>query len=194
MVAKQRDRIVIDSDRAGQPAREGEILEVIEASYGTRYRVAWDDGHESTIRPAGGMARVVHVKPRGRHLPDRPTRPGRCRRWRRARLPGPPTRRAPSTGLTRVAISPAIWGACGARGVPRWRVLGGSHVPGVGCGAGSYCPLPRRQAPGLLVLRTTCRSDARSNARTRPSPMSTAPAITARLPDESCPHGPTPHP
>jgi hypothetical protein len=64
MVAKQRDRIVIDSDKAGQPAREGEILEVIEASYGTRYRVAWDDGHESTIRPAGGMARIVHVKPK----------------------------------------------------------------------------------------------------------------------------------
>jgi uncharacterized protein DUF1918 len=63
MAAKQRDRIVIDSDKAGQPAREGEILEVIEASYGTRYRVAWDDGHESTIRPAGGTARVIHAKP-----------------------------------------------------------------------------------------------------------------------------------
>ena len=48
MAVKQRDRIVIDSDKAGTPAREGEILEVIEADYGTRYRVAWDDGHEST--------------------------------------------------------------------------------------------------------------------------------------------------
>ena len=62
MAAKQRDRIVIDSDKAGQPAREGEILEVIEASYGTRYRVSWDDGHETTIRPAGGSFRVVHPK------------------------------------------------------------------------------------------------------------------------------------
>jgi hypothetical protein len=61
-LARQRDRIVIDSDKAGQPAREGDILEVIEASYGTRYRVAWDDGHESTIRPAGGTAHVIHVK------------------------------------------------------------------------------------------------------------------------------------
>jgi len=61
-MAKSRDRIVVDSDKAGQPAREGEILEVIEAEYGTRYRVAWDDGHESTIRPAGGTAHVVHVK------------------------------------------------------------------------------------------------------------------------------------
>jgi uncharacterized protein DUF1918 len=62
MAVKPHDRIVIDSDKAGQPAREGEILEVIEASYGTRYRVAWDDGHESTIRPAGGTAHVVHAK------------------------------------------------------------------------------------------------------------------------------------
>jgi hypothetical protein len=62
MSVKQRDRIVIDSDKAGAPAREGEILEVIEADYGTRYRVAWDDGHESTIRPAGGTAHVVHPK------------------------------------------------------------------------------------------------------------------------------------
>jgi Domain of unknown function (DUF1918) len=67
MAVKQRDRILIDSEKAGQPAREGEILEVIEAEYGTRYRVAWDDGHESTIRPAGGIAHIVHptkkVKP-----------------------------------------------------------------------------------------------------------------------------------
>ena len=62
MAVKLRDRIVIDSDKAGQPAREGEILEVIEAEYGTRYRVAWDDGHESTIRPAGGTAHVDHGK------------------------------------------------------------------------------------------------------------------------------------
>jgi hypothetical protein len=61
MAVKQRDRIVIESEKIGRPAREGDILEIIEASYGTRYRVAWDDGHESTIRPAGS-ARIVHVK------------------------------------------------------------------------------------------------------------------------------------
>ena len=60
MVSKVHDRIVVDSERVGQPAREGEILEVIEAEYGTRYRVAWEDGHESTIRPAAGSAHVVH--------------------------------------------------------------------------------------------------------------------------------------
>ena len=65
MAVKTRDRILIDSDKAGQPAREGEILEVIEAEYGTRYRVAWDDGHESTIRPAGGTAHIVQAKKSG---------------------------------------------------------------------------------------------------------------------------------
>lgn len=58
MGARTHDRIIVESQKVGQPAREGEILEVIEASYGTRYRVAWDDGHESTFRPAGS-ARVV---------------------------------------------------------------------------------------------------------------------------------------
>ncbi len=62
MVAKVGDRIVVESERVGQPDREGTILEVIEASYGARYRVRWDDGHESTIRPSAGSARTVGPK------------------------------------------------------------------------------------------------------------------------------------
>ncbi len=58
MTAKAGDRIVVESERVGQPAREGDILEVIEATYGTRYRVRWDDGHESEFRPAAGSART----------------------------------------------------------------------------------------------------------------------------------------
>jgi hypothetical protein len=59
MTAKAHDRIVVESERVGQPTREGEILEVIEAAYGTRYRVAWDDGHESTFRPIAGSAQII---------------------------------------------------------------------------------------------------------------------------------------
>jgi len=59
MTARVGDRIVVESEKVGQAAREGEILEVIEASYGIRYRVRWDDGHESTIRPSAGSARTV---------------------------------------------------------------------------------------------------------------------------------------
>ncbi len=58
MLAKAGDRIVVDSQKVGQPAREGDILEVIEATYGPHYRVRWDDGHESDLRPAGGSART----------------------------------------------------------------------------------------------------------------------------------------
>jgi hypothetical protein len=59
MLEKVGDRIVVESERVGQADREGTILEVVEASYGTRYRVRWDDGHESTIRPSAGSARII---------------------------------------------------------------------------------------------------------------------------------------
>jgi len=67
MTARVGDRIVVESEKVGQAAREGVILEVIEASYGIRYRVRWDDGHESTIRPSAGSARTIDqatVEPR----------------------------------------------------------------------------------------------------------------------------------
>jgi Domain of unknown function (DUF1918) len=66
MAATVGDRIIVESQKVGQPAREGESLEVIEASYGTAYRVRWTTGHESAIRPAAGVTRTV--RPR-RHAP-----------------------------------------------------------------------------------------------------------------------------
>ena len=44
MAAQVGDRIIVESQKVGRAAREGEILEIIEAFYGTRYRVCWDDG------------------------------------------------------------------------------------------------------------------------------------------------------
>jgi Domain of unknown function (DUF1918) len=58
--AQVGDRIIVESQKVGRATREGEILEIIEASYGTRYRVCWDDGPESTIRPAAASARTTH--------------------------------------------------------------------------------------------------------------------------------------
>jgi hypothetical protein len=57
MPGKVGDRIVIESERVGQPARAGVILEVIEHEAGTEYLVRWDDEHESSIRPHAGSAR-----------------------------------------------------------------------------------------------------------------------------------------
>jgi hypothetical protein len=58
MTASVGDRIMVDSQKAGEPPRMGTILEIIEHEYGTSYRVAWDDGHESTFRPTAG---TVHT-------------------------------------------------------------------------------------------------------------------------------------
>ena len=55
---KKGDRIAVNSKKAGEPGREGTILEIIEHSYGTGYRVRWDDGHETTFRPTAG---TVHT-------------------------------------------------------------------------------------------------------------------------------------
>ena len=57
------DRIVVESEKVGRPAREGVVLEVIEADYGTRYRVAWADGHESTFHPSAGSVRITPHEP-----------------------------------------------------------------------------------------------------------------------------------
>jgi hypothetical protein len=71
MVTQVGDRIVVESEKVGQKDREGMILEVIVADYGTRYRVLWEDGHESTIHPGAGSARIVPA--------DRPRTAGRAR-------------------------------------------------------------------------------------------------------------------
>ncbi|OGO54257.1 MAG: hypothetical protein A2V85_17265 [Chloroflexi bacterium RBG_16_72_14] len=70
MIGKAGDRIVIESERVGQHVREGEILEVFESPLGVNYRVRWDDGHESEIRPSAGSARFVP--------PDKPAKAGKA--------------------------------------------------------------------------------------------------------------------
>ena len=65
MDGKVGDRIVIGTDKVGQPAREGEILEVIDHESGTEFLVRWDDGHQSSIRPHGGNARILERRKAG---------------------------------------------------------------------------------------------------------------------------------
>jgi hypothetical protein len=59
MSPKSGDRIEIESETVGTPTREGEILEVIQSGLGIRYRVRWQDGHESVLSPSGGSARII---------------------------------------------------------------------------------------------------------------------------------------
>ena len=58
--ARSGDLIVLDSEKVGSPAREGEVLEVVASDVRVSYRVRWDDGHQSLISPAAGSVRVVH--------------------------------------------------------------------------------------------------------------------------------------
>lgn len=59
--ARPGDLIVIDSPQVGSPAREGEIVKVIEGEISVSYQVRWGDGHETLITPAPGAARFVRT-------------------------------------------------------------------------------------------------------------------------------------
>ena len=63
MHAKIGDRVVVETERASQTARHGVIEEVLQEEP-PRFRVQWDDGHESILSPAAGALRVE--KPRRR--------------------------------------------------------------------------------------------------------------------------------
>ena len=52
------DRIVLESERVGEPAREGVIIEVLGSGDGTHYTVRWEDGHKSTFFPTLGSTRI----------------------------------------------------------------------------------------------------------------------------------------
>jgi hypothetical protein len=62
MAATAGDRIIVESEKVGKAPREGDIVEVIESPLGVRYSVRWDDGHESTFRPAAGSSRIVAAR------------------------------------------------------------------------------------------------------------------------------------
>jgi len=61
---KVGDRIVVDSDKVGVPARQGEILLVTPHETHDEFRVRWDDGHVTEIRPAGASYRILTKAPR----------------------------------------------------------------------------------------------------------------------------------
>ena len=56
---KRGDVVVVTGHRVGEPERTGEILEVLGEPGHRRYRVRWDDGHESIFYP-GSDATVRH--------------------------------------------------------------------------------------------------------------------------------------
>jgi len=47
------DRVVAESESTSRAPRAGTVQEVLR-EHPARYRIAWDDGHESTYTPAAG--------------------------------------------------------------------------------------------------------------------------------------------
>jgi Domain of unknown function (DUF1918) len=54
------DVVVIVGHRVGEAERRGEIFQVLGDPGHERYRVQWDDGHQSVFTP-GADARIHHV-------------------------------------------------------------------------------------------------------------------------------------
>jgi hypothetical protein len=61
MEGKVGDAIVVESERADQDPRRGLIEEVLQGEP-ARFRVRWEDGHETIFAPSGGVARIEPKK------------------------------------------------------------------------------------------------------------------------------------
>jgi hypothetical protein len=57
MTYKTGDRVVAESESTDRPARHGEVVEVVRDEPHPRYRIRWDDGHETIYTPAAGALR-----------------------------------------------------------------------------------------------------------------------------------------
>jgi hypothetical protein len=64
--------VVAESESTSRRPREGVVKEVLRGDPAPRYRIRWDDGHESIYSPASG---ALKVKPRSRA--PRAAAPGR---------------------------------------------------------------------------------------------------------------------
>jgi hypothetical protein len=54
MEFKAGDRVKVESESTSRPPRTGVIDEVVHGAPSPRYRISWDDGHESIYTPTAG--------------------------------------------------------------------------------------------------------------------------------------------
>ena len=59
------DVIVVGGHSVGAERSMGEILEIRGEAEHERYRIRWEDGHESIFHPADGEATIHHYSPHG---------------------------------------------------------------------------------------------------------------------------------
>ncbi len=62
MAFKAGERVVVESESLQRPPRTGVIEEVVREEPTPRYRIRWDDGHESVYTPADG---ALHAEREG---------------------------------------------------------------------------------------------------------------------------------
>jgi len=53
------DRVIVESESTERPHREGVVEEVLRTDPSPRYRIRWDDGHETLYTPAAGALRAA---------------------------------------------------------------------------------------------------------------------------------------
>jgi hypothetical protein len=64
MVLKVGSRVRVESESTERPPRTGVIQEVLRKDR-PRYRIRWDDGHESVYTPAAGALRSAEPAEKG---------------------------------------------------------------------------------------------------------------------------------
>jgi hypothetical protein len=64
MALQAGTRIEVESESTERPSRRGVIEEVVGDDPRPRYRIRWDDGHESIYTPAAGALRALQAAKR----------------------------------------------------------------------------------------------------------------------------------
>jgi hypothetical protein len=59
MELKVGDRVQVEAESTDRLPRTGVIEEVVREAPSARYRIRWDDGHESIYTPAAGALRAI---------------------------------------------------------------------------------------------------------------------------------------
>jgi uncharacterized protein DUF1918 len=59
MEFKSGDRVQVESESTERPPRMGVVEEVVQGTADPRYRIRWDDGHESIYTPAAGALQAA---------------------------------------------------------------------------------------------------------------------------------------
>ncbi len=63
------ERVVAESESTDRRPRPGVIEQVLRGEPSPRYRIRWDDGHETIYTPAGGALRTEPRRKRTRKAP-----------------------------------------------------------------------------------------------------------------------------